>query len=101
MPLRIAADIESLGDVIARELVPVGQVFVQQGIEASETIGEMLQQAYQVVCNALDDAFRAVVNEDQRAVQDVLVHRDEFWRLSEQVLQWCKRGTNSSHEISA
>ena len=34
-----------------------------------------------------DAAFRAVVKDDQRAAQDVLVHRDEFWRLSEQVLQ--------------
>ena len=47
----------------------------------------MLEKAYQSVCNALDAAFRAVAGNDQSAAQEVLVHRDEFWRLSEQVLQ--------------
>jgi phosphate:Na+ symporter len=85
--LREAADIESLADVIARELVPVGQAFVRHDIKASETTGEMLEQAYQAVCKGVDAAFRAVVKDDQRAAQDVLVHRDEFWQLSERVLQ--------------
>ena len=60
---------------------------MKKGIEVSETTGEMLDQAYQSVCSALDAAFKAVIADDQRAAQDVLVHRDEFWRLSEQVLQ--------------
>ncbi len=85
--LREAADIEGLADVIARELVPVGQAFQKHGIEVSETTGDMLDQAYQAVCSGVDAAFRAIVEDDQRAAQDVLVHRDEFWRLSEQVLQ--------------
>jgi len=56
--------------------------------EVSQTTGEMLDQAYQSqayqsVCSALDAAFKAVVNDDQGAAQEVLVHRDEFWRLSE------------------
>ncbi len=85
--LREAADIEGLANVIARELVPVGQAFQKHGIEVSETTGEMLDQAYQAVCKGVDAAFRAVAKDDQRAAQDVLVHRDDFWRLSEQVLQ--------------
>ena len=85
--LGVAMDIESLANVISRELVPVGQAFLQHGIKASDTTGEMLDQAYQTVCGAVDAAFRAVVKDDQRAAQDVLVHRDEFWRLSEQVLR--------------
>ncbi len=84
--LGLAADIESLGDVVGRELVAVGQSFQLKGIKVSETTGEMLQQAYQSVVNALDAAFKAVVDQDQRAAQDVLVHRDEFWRLSERVM---------------
>ena len=84
--LGMAADIESLGDVVSKELVPVGQNFLREGIEVSETTGEMLQQAYASVVNALDAAVRAMVDQDQRAAQDVLVHRDEFWRLSEQVM---------------
>lgn len=85
--LGVATDIESIGNVIARELVPVGQAFLRHGIKASDTTGEMLDQAHQTVCRAVDAAFRAVVEEDQRAAQDVLVHRDEFWRLSEQVMR--------------
>ena len=85
--LGAASDVEGLGGVIARELVPVGQAFREQGFEVSETTGELLQQAYQSVRGALDSAFKAVVESDQRAAQDVLVQRDEFWRLSEQVMQ--------------
>ena len=85
--LRVATDIESLGSVIARELVPVGQAFLEHGIQASETTGEMLDQAYRMVCDAVDAAIRAVVEQDQRAAQGVLVQRNEFWRLSEQVLR--------------
>ena len=85
--LGIAADIESLADVITRELVPVGQSFIDQGIAVSETTGEMLQQAYESVCNALDASFKAAINEDQGAAQEVFVHREAFWRLSEQVLR--------------
>ncbi len=85
--LGVARDMESIANVIARELVPVGQAFLEHGIKASDTTGEMLDQAYQTVCRAVDAALRAVVEEDQRAAQDVLVHRDEFWRLSEQVMR--------------
>lgn len=83
--LGMTVDTESLADVITRELVPIGQRFLERGVEVSETTGEMLEQAYQSVYNVLDAAFRAVVDEDQGAAQEVLVHRDEFWRLSEQV----------------
>jgi Na+/phosphate symporter len=85
--LQVATEIESLAGVISRELVPVGQAFAENDIKPSETTGEMLEQAYQTVCSGVDAAFRAISNNDQRAAQDVLVHRDEFWRLSEQVLR--------------
>lgn len=85
--LGVATDIESIANVIARELVPVGQAFLQHGIKASDTTSEMLDNAYQTVSSAVDAAFRAVVEEDQRAAQDVLAHREEFWRLSEQVIR--------------
>jgi phosphate:Na+ symporter len=85
--LGVATDMEGLGNVISRELVPVGRAFKEHGIKVSDTTGEMLGQAYQMVCSAVDDAFKAVVNGDQRAAQNVLVQRDEFWRLSEQVVR--------------
>jgi len=85
--LGAATDIESISEVISRELVPVGQAFLKQDIQPSETTGEMLEQAYLTVCRAVEDAFKAVTKDDQRSAQDVLVHRDEFWRLSEQVLR--------------
>jgi phosphate:Na+ symporter len=85
--LGAASDIESLANVIARDLVPLGQTFLDKGIEVSETTGEMLEQAYQSVGNALEAAFKAVVDDDHGAAQEVLVRRDQFWRLGEQVLQ--------------
>lgn len=85
--LGVAADIESLGDVISREFVPVGRAFLEHGIKAGDTTGDMLDQAYQMVCHAVACAFRAAVTEDERAAQDVLVHRDGFWRLSEQAMR--------------
>ncbi|MEZ5862300.1 MAG: Na/Pi cotransporter family protein [Geminicoccaceae bacterium] len=85
--LGVAMDIESLGNVVARELVPVGQAFLAHGVRASEGTGELLDQAYRAACEAVDAAVRAVVDEDQRAAQDVLVHRESFWRLGEQVLR--------------
>jgi len=86
--LGAVTDIENISEVISRELVPVGQAFLKQDIQPSETTGEMLEQAYLTVCRAVEDAFKAVAKDDQRAAQDVQVHRDEFWRLSEQVLRW-------------
>ncbi len=85
--LGIATDIEGLADVVSKELVSVGQAFQKHEIKTSETTGEMLDQAYQTVCKAVGDALKSVVEDDQRAAQDVLVHRDEFWQLSEQVLR--------------
>lgn len=85
--LGVATDIESIGNVIARELVPVGQSFLEHGIKVSDTTGEMLDQAYQMVCGAVGGALRAIVEENQTAAQDVLAHRDEFWRLSEKVMR--------------
>lgn len=85
--LKITMETASLSDMIARELVPVGQSFVEHGIKPSEVTGEMLDRAYETVCRSVGAAFEAVVKDDQRAAQDVLVHRDEFWRLSEQVFR--------------
>lgn len=84
--LGTTVDVENLADVIAREFVPLGQRFMEKEIDVSETTGEMLGEAFETVCRAVDAAFRAVVDEDQRAAQEVLVHRDEFWGLSEQVM---------------
>lgn len=85
--LGVAMDIESLGNVVSRELVPVGQAFMAHGFRPSESTGELLDQAYRSACNAVTAAFRAVIDEDRRAAQDVLVQRDAFWRLGEQVLR--------------
>jgi len=85
--LSVASDIESIAGVISRELVPVGQAFVRQKLEASETTGEMLEQAYEAVRTAVDAAFRSVTTDDQKAAQEVLVHREAFWELSEQVVR--------------
>ncbi|MDJ0957715.1 MAG: Na/Pi cotransporter family protein [Arenicellales bacterium] len=85
--LGIALEVEGMANTITRELVPIGQAFQEKRIEVSQTTGEMLDQVYQSVCGALDDALRAVVKDDQGAAQDVLVRRDDFWRMSEEVLQ--------------
>jgi len=84
--LGMLVDVESLADVVARELVPVGQSFKRNGLAVSETTGEMLEKAFEAVRRAVDSAFVAMVDDDQRKAQDVLVNRDEFWRLSEQVM---------------
>lgn len=85
--LGVAMDVESLGNVISRELVPVGQAFMAHGFRPSESTGELLDRTYRSTCDAVDAAFRAVMDENQRAAQDVLVQRESFWRLGEQVLR--------------
>lgn len=85
--LRVATEIESLANVISREIVPVGQTFLQHGLKASETTGDMLKQTYQSVCDSVDSAIEAAINQNQQAAQNVLVHRDEFWRQSEEVMK--------------
>ncbi len=85
--LGVVMDMEGISGVISRELLPIGEAFVKQDIRPSDTTGEMLQQAYLSVCEAVERAFASVVKDDQRAAQDVLVQRDEFWQLSERVLR--------------
>ena len=80
-------DVESLGDVVAQELVPVAQRAKEQEISGSDVTGELLGQASESVHLAVMAAFQSVVDEDQRAAQEVLVQRDEFWRLSERVMR--------------
>jgi Na+/phosphate symporter len=85
--LRISMDLESLAHEIKGELLPVARRFREQGIQASETTGEMLEGAYDAVCGAVEAAVRAVVHQDESAAQDVLMHRQAFWRMSESVFQ--------------
>ena len=85
--LRVTMETASLAEVIARELIPAGQAFLEHKITPSDVTGEMLDQAYLMVCRNVASAFEAVVQDDQRVAQDILVYKDEFWQLSKEVMR--------------
>ena len=68
-----AADtLEGIGDVLETDLCELGLKMIEKNLQPSETILMILQTLHEQVYQALEAAVRAIVNNDQRAAQEVI-----------------------------
>lgn len=80
-------DIEAVGDVIETDLVTLGNRLIEQNISPSETTRQIMAELYGAITKAFGESLTAVQNNDQRAAQEVIGHKDEINRLVERALQ--------------
>ena len=80
-------EIENISAVIGRELAPLGEIFRDEGVTASEATGALLIQLYAATQEAARAGLRAIVEKNERAAQDVVARRDELWKLGNELLQ--------------
>jgi phosphate:Na+ symporter len=80
-------EIESISAVIGRELAPLGEVFRDEGLTASEATGALLAQLYEETKEAARTGLRAIVEKNERAARDVVARREELWKLGNELLQ--------------
>jgi phosphate:Na+ symporter len=80
-------EIENISAVIGRELAPLGEVFRDQGITASEATGALFEQLYTATQEAARAGLRAIVEKNERAAQDVVARREELWKLGNELLK--------------
>ena len=89
LTLMTAADnIESIGDVIETEFVALGMKLLDQNLQASDTVREMLTSLHATVLRALEATVRAVRDNDQKAAQEVMTLKDEVHRRVDEALQY-------------
>jgi phosphate:Na+ symporter len=81
------SEIENISAVIGRELVPLGEIFRDVGLTASEATGALFVQLYAATQGAARAGLRAIVKKNERAAQEVVARRDELWELGNALLQ--------------
>jgi len=80
-------NLESVGDIIAIDLLKVVEEARIRGIRSTGTLTDIYQNLHTAVMKALEAAIRAVEKDDQQAAQDVLAFKDEVHRLVDQALR--------------
>ena len=73
--------------MIGRELAPLGEVFQDEGLTASEATGALLAQLYEETQEAARTGLRAIVEKNEQAARDVVARREELWKLGNELLQ--------------
>ncbi|MEA2081036.1 MAG: Na/Pi cotransporter family protein, partial [Pseudomonadota bacterium] len=71
-------DLENIGDVIETDLVHLGYERIDQGVSVSDATREILQKLHHVVSTATDMARDAVMENDQRAAQEVIAMKADI-----------------------
>lgn len=64
--------LEHVGDIIETDMMGIGRQKTDQGLQASETMRQMLMGLQTTVCYALKSAVQAVRDNNQQAAQDVV-----------------------------
>ncbi len=73
-------NLESIGDVIETDMVALGKKRLEEGVEASDTMRQLLEELYDVVVKAVELSVQAVRDDDQRAAQEVITLKGEVDR---------------------
>lgn len=79
--------LESIGDIIGVDIVPLGLRVLESDSSQTSTINVMLDELYDAVKQALKEAINAVRNNDERMGQEVLAAKSEIEHLVDSVLQ--------------
>jgi phosphate:Na+ symporter len=73
-----AANLESIGDVLETDLSSVGKKMINENLQPSKTMEVMLADLHESISLALETAIRAIVENNQRAAQDVIALRGKI-----------------------
>jgi phosphate:Na+ symporter len=73
-----AANFESIGDVLETDLSSVGRKMINENLQPSKTMEAMLADLYESTSLALETAIRAIVENNQRAAQEVIALRGKI-----------------------
>lgn len=76
--VRASEDLERIGDVIETELVEIGHLAIDEGIEPSDTTRHIMDTLYIEIREALSDAVKSISEDDQIAAQNVINMKAEI-----------------------
>jgi phosphate:Na+ symporter len=74
-------DLENIGDIIETDLVTLGQQRIDEGVKVSASTQKVLMELHQAVADTVGAALRSVMENDERAAQDVISMKGEINRL--------------------
>jgi phosphate:Na+ symporter len=78
-----ANDLENIGDIIETDMVHLGNEGIDAQVTISEETREILRKLHDVVSTTTELAIDAVVENDQRAAQEVIALKGDITRLME------------------
>jgi len=82
-----ADNLERIGDVLESDLSHLGRVMIEQNMQPSETMLLILSTLYDGIYRALEAAIKAVLENDQRAAQEVIALRGQINQQVDAALQ--------------
>lgn len=80
-------NLESVGDIIAGDILKVVEKAREKGLRASDALNDMYENLHVAVSKAVAATIRAVEKDDEQAAQDVLALKDDVHLLVDQALQ--------------
>ena len=78
-----ANDLENIGDIIETDMVHLGNEGIDARVSISKDTRAVLQKLHDIVSISTELAIDAVMEDDQRAAQEVIAMKDDISRLSE------------------
>jgi phosphate:Na+ symporter len=78
-----ANDLENIGDIIETDMVHLGNEGIDAQVSISKETREVLRKLHDIVSIATELAIDAVMEDDQRAAQEVIALKADIGRLSE------------------
>jgi phosphate:Na+ symporter len=79
-------NLESIGDIIATDLLQLVEEARAKGVRSTDTLREMYVNLFGAIVKAVEAAIQAVEKADQQSAQDVLAVKDDIHRLVDQAL---------------
>jgi phosphate:Na+ symporter len=76
-------DLENIGDIIETDLVYLGNEGIETGVSISEETRAMLRKLHDIVSTTAELAIDAVMENDERAAQEVIAMKADIGRLME------------------
>jgi Na+/phosphate symporter len=80
--------IEQIADTVRSDIVPLGRVALEKGIEASDTTKHILTTLHQRVCDAVQQATTAIGDIDQNKALEVINMKAEIKGLIADALHY-------------
>ena len=76
-------DLENIGDIIETDLVALGEKRIEQGVTVSDQTQALLTEFHDQVARIVQQATSAVMENDQKAAQEVIAKKNTISRLAE------------------